>query len=84
MAKNIYVVNYASYCVRDTQVWINNPDEIEPLSDDWVDLGDSPNVDVFVGIFEADNFDDAIRKAAAREMCDPECVVAHCADETQV
>lgn len=81
MAKNIYVVNYAAYCVRDTQLWQGNPDDIDPFSDDWVDMSDSPNVEVFVGIFEADSFEDAIKQAAAREMCDPECLVAHCAYE---
>ena len=70
-----YVIAYKESMVRDAQVFLGDPEECDPLSSKWTDVG---SVEVLAGVFEAADRESALEQAAKTEGChkDALCVVA--------
>lgn len=71
--EKIYAVCYRESCVRDVEVCTKNPEEADPLGDEWVQFNSAM---VFAGFFHAASEELAVKAAAEAESCDEECLVA--------
>lgn len=61
-----YIIAYKESMCRDTQVFLGDPVQCDPLSDQWVD---APGAEVLAGIYRAADEETALKMAARLEGC---------------